>query len=104
MSKIVKYGGTIYLCGQTASDPKWDVAEQTRRCLDKVDELLVEAGSNRNKLLSVLIRLRDMNDFAAMNTIYEKWIVDHEKPARTCVEAKMARPDVLVEFTVVAAQ
>lgn len=104
MSKIVKHNGTIYLCGQTASDPAWDTAEQTQRCLDKIDALLAEAGSERNKLLSITIYVRDMKDFAAMNAVYDAWVADIEKPARACVEARMARPDVLVEFSVIAAQ
>ncbi|MBE9398075.1 RidA family protein [Pontibacterium sp. N1Y112] len=104
MSKIVKHNGTVYLCGQTASDPEWDTAEQTQRCLDKIDALLAEAGSERNKLLSITIYVRDMKDFAAMNAVYDAWVADCEKPARACVEARMARPDVLVEFTVIAAQ
>ncbi len=104
MSKIVKHNGTIYLCGQTASDPEWDITEQTERCLAKVDALLEEAGSDRNKLLSVTIYVRDMKDFAAMNAVWDAWIADYEKPARACVEARMARPDLLVEFSVTAAQ
>lgn len=104
MSKIVKHNDTIYLCGQTASDAEWNTAEQTQRCLDKIDALLAEAGSDRNKLLSITIYVRDMKDFAAMNAVYDAWVADIEKPARACVEARMARPDVLVEFSVIAAQ
>lgn len=103
MSKIVKHNGTVYLCGQTASDPQWDIAEQTQRCLDKVDALLVEAGTDRNRILSVTIYVRDMKDFAAMNQVWDAWVADGEKPARACVEARMARPDILVELSVIAA-
>ncbi len=103
MSKIVKHNGTIYLCGQTASDPDWDIAEQTQRCLDKVDALLAEAGSNRDRILSVTIYVRDMKDFAAMNAVWDAWVAEGEKPARACVEARMARPDILVELSVIAA-
>ncbi|MGH0002760.1 RidA family protein [Pseudovibrio ascidiaceicola] len=105
MSKIVKHNGTVYLCGQTAADdPSWDITEQTKRCLAKVDALLEQAGSNRNKILSTTIYVRDMKDFAAMNAVWDAWVAEGEKPARACVEARMARPDILVELTVVAAQ
>lgn len=103
MSKIVKHNGTVYLCGQTASDPDWDMTEQTQRCLDKVDALLAEAGSDRNRILSVTIYVRDIKDFAKMNAVWDAWVADGEKPARACVEAHMARPDILVELSVVAA-
>ncbi|WP_343563558.1 RidA family protein [Kiloniella sp. b19] len=103
MSKIVKHNGTVYLCGQTAGEAEWDIKEQTQRCLDKIEDLLKEAGSDRNKLLSVTIYVRDMKDFAAMNEVWDAWIADYEKPARACVEARMARPEILVELSVTAA-
>ena len=104
MSKIVKHNGTIYLCGQTAGEAEWDIAKQTEVCLEKVETLLAEAGSDKNKILSTTIYIRDMKDFAAMNAVWDAWVADGEKPARACVEARMARPEILVELTVVAAQ
>ncbi len=103
MSRIVKHNGTIYLCGQTAGDAAWDITEQTQRCLDKIDDLLAKAGSERDKFLSVTIYIRDMKDFAAMNAVWDAWVANCEKPARACVEARMARPEILVELTVTAA-
>ncbi|HCH25178.1 MAG TPA: hypothetical protein DE179_12885 [Oceanospirillaceae bacterium] len=103
MSKLVKHNNTVYLCGQTASDAGWDITEQTQRCLDKVEQLLANAGSNRNKILSITIYVRDMKDFATMNATYDAWVKGYNKPARACVEARMARPDILVELSVIAA-
>jgi enamine deaminase RidA (YjgF/YER057c/UK114 family) len=104
MSRIVKYNKTVYLCGQTAGHADWDVGEQTKRTLEKIDNLLAQAGTERNRILSVTIYLRDIKDFAAMNLIWDAWVADGEKPARACVEARMARPEILVEMSVVAAQ
>lgn len=104
MSRIVKHNNTIYLCGQTAGDEQWDIAEQTKRCLDKVDALLEQAGSHRDKILSVTIYIRDMKDFSAMNEVWDSWVANGEKPARACVEARMARDAILVELSVIAAQ
>ena len=103
MSRIVKHNHTVYLCGQTACDPQWDITEQTQRCLVKVEELLEQAGSSKNQLLNVTIYVRDMKDFAAMNLVWDAWVANCQKPARACVEARMARPDLLVEFSVTAA-
>ena len=105
MSRIVRHNGTVYLCGQTACDDNHQtIEEQTQGCLDKVDALLAEAGSDRDHLLSVTIYIRDMKDFAAMNGVYDAWVAGVGKPARACVEARMARQDILVEFSVVAAE
>lgn len=104
MSKIVKHNNTVYLCGQTAASEEWGIVEQTRRCLQQVEELLEEAGSSTDKLLTVTIYVRDMEDFSAMNDVWDAWVADKPKPARACVEAHMARPCVLVELSVTAAQ
>ncbi|NOI65819.1 RidA family protein [Vibrio sp. 99-8-1] len=104
MSRIVKHNNTIYLCGQTAGDEKWDIAEQTQRCLDKVEALLEQAGSDKDKILSVTIYIRDIKDFASMNQVWDAWVARGEKPARACVEARMARDSILVELSVIAAQ
>lgn len=103
MSKIVRHVGTVYLSGQTAGDADLDVAEQTQACLDKVDALLAEAGTSRERLISALIHIKSMSDFAAMNEVWDAWVADVCKPARTCVEATMARPEILVEISVTAA-
>ena len=104
MSKIVRHGGLAYLCGQTASGAAdADVGGQTREVLSRVDALLAEAGTDRTRLLSVLIHLKSMNDFAAMNLVWEAWLPASAAPARTTVEARLAAADLLVEMTVVAA-
>lgn len=103
MSRIVKHNGTIYLCGQVCADATKDIREQTQTMLDKVDALLTQAGSTRSHMLSATIYLRDMKDFAAMNEIWDAWVPEGDAPARACVEARMARQELLVEISVTAA-
>jgi enamine deaminase RidA (YjgF/YER057c/UK114 family) len=45
-----------------------------------------------------------MANFAAMNAVWDAWVVPHNTPARATVEAKLATPDYLVEIMVVAAR
>lgn len=104
MSRIVKHNGTIYLCGQVAADADKDITEQTQTMLDKVETLLEQAGSDKEHLLSATIYVRDMKDFAAMNTVWDAWVPKGHAPARACVEARMARPELLVEISVIAAE
>ncbi len=104
-SKIVEHGGVIYLSGQVADDPEADVQEQTRSTLAKVDELLTEAGSNREHILSATIYLRDIDQhFALMNEVWNAWVPEGHSPARACVEAHMARAQLLVEICIIAAK
>jgi len=102
MSKAVTYNGTIYLSGQVGN-PDEDLQAQTRTVLEKIEGLLAEAGSSKSHLLMATIWLADMSDFAAMNEVWEGWIAPGAPPARCCGEAKLARPELLVEIMIVAA-
>ena len=103
MSRIVVHNGTIYLCGQVCADASKGIEEQTQTMLAKVDALLLQAGSDRQHMLSATVYLRDMKDFAAMNGVWDAWVPEGHAPARACVEARMARPELLVEISVIAA-
>ncbi len=103
MSKIVVHNSTIYLCGQVADSRDADINVQTRETLAKIESLLEEAGSDKNHILSTTIYLKDMGDFAAMNDAWDNWIDEGHAPARACVKAAMASPELLVEMSVVAA-
>jgi enamine deaminase RidA (YjgF/YER057c/UK114 family) len=103
-SKIVVHGGVAYLSGQVAEDPDADIQQQTRSTLGRVDDLLAQAGSDREHLLSATIYLRDIdNDFALMNEVWDSWVPTGHAPARACVEAHMARSKLLVEICATAA-
>ena len=103
MSQIVVHNGVIHLAGQVG-EPGASVADQTRACLEKVDALLAEAGSDRSRILSTTIWLADMGDFAEMNAVWDEWVPAGHAPARACGEAKLALPDLAVEVMVIAAQ
>ena len=103
-SEIVIHNGTVHLAGQLADDYAGDIAEQTRQTLASVDRLLAEAGSDKSRILSVTIYLKDMADYAGMNAVWDTWVAEGTAPARACVEARLYDPRVLVEMMVVAAQ
>ena len=102
MSQIVKHGDTIYLAGQVGTAGA-SVAQQTQDCLDKIDALLAGAGSDNTRILQCVIWLADMADFEEMNGVWDAWVPEGHAPARACGEAKLARPDLLVELIVTAA-
>ncbi len=103
MSRIVTHGDTIYLAGQVGTAGA-SVAQQTQDCLDKIDGLLAEAGSDRTRILQTTIWLADMGDFAEMNAVWDAWVPEGHAPARACGEARLARPELRVEMIVVAAR
>lgn len=101
MSAINICNGMVYLAGQTP-DVDGCIRTQAENMLAKVDALLREAGSGREHMLAVTIYLRDMKDFAAFNEVYDAWIPAGATPGRACVEARMARENILCEAVVIA--
>ena len=102
-SEVVIHNGTVYLAGQLADDYRGDIRQQTRETLASIDRFLAEAGTDKSRILSVTIYLKDMADYAGMNAEWDAWVVPGATPARATGEAKLYDPQVLVEMSVIAA-
>ena len=104
MSQIVIHGDTVYLAGQVAKDASANITVQTQQVLEKIDALLAEAGSDKSKILSAQIWIANIGHFAQMNEVWDAWVPEGNAPARACIEARLASPDLLVEVGIVAAK
>ncbi|MEG1782615.1 MAG: RidA family protein [Oscillospiraceae bacterium] len=102
-SKVVEHGGIIYISGQTCSDPKGDIKQQTAEVLEKIDAILEKYGSDREHLLTATIYIKDMTLFKDMNSVWDNWVIPDNEPVRACVEAKLAASSLLVEVVCSAA-
>lgn len=105
MSRAVIHNGVAYLCGQVAGPEarEGDITAQTESMLARVDALLKEIGSSREQLLSATVYLKDGNDVAAMNAVWDAWVPEGYAPARTCVCAPLPAGELKVEITVTTA-
>jgi enamine deaminase RidA (YjgF/YER057c/UK114 family) len=103
MSEMTVHNGVAYLAGQVAEDDSLDISGQTREVLEQIDALLARAGSDRSKILRAQIYLVDLADFAAMNAVWEQWVVPGHTPARATVQAALANPNWKIEIVVTAA-
>jgi enamine deaminase RidA (YjgF/YER057c/UK114 family) len=102
-SEIAVAGNLVHLAGQLASDFSLDIRGQTQQTLAIIDQFLADAGTDKSKIMSVTIYLKNIEqDYAAFNEIWDAWVADIQALPRTCVEAKLYDPRVLVEMTVVA--
>ena len=72
------------------------------RCWRRSTACWSRSARDKSRLLSATIYLPDMADFAAMNAVWEAWVVPGQTPARATVEAGLAAPDYQVEIQVVA--
>lgn len=104
MTQATIFNGVAFLSGQV---PKatlgQDISAQAKEVLEQVGTLLAEIGSSKSRLLSCQIFLRDMADFEQWNEVWDGWVEAGTTPARTTVQAVMARPACKVEVTVTAA-
>ena len=103
-SRAVVYNGMVFLAGATADDRSQEIRGQTKQALAKIERFLANAGTDKSRLLSAQIWLKDIaNDFAGMNEIWDAWTAPDAAPARATAQCEMGAPDVLVEITVTAA-
>ena len=103
MSKVVIYNNTLYVSGQTARGVEEDIKKQTQAVLEKIEQILRQYGSGKDKLLSATIYLKDMSLFEGMNSVWDSWVIPGNEPARATVQAALADSGLLVEVSVIAA-
>jgi enamine deaminase RidA (YjgF/YER057c/UK114 family) len=101
-SDSVVHNGTVYLV-EVPSDLTVDIGQQTADMLASVERLLLQAGSNKSRLLMATIYLTDMADYDAMNAVWDAWVPAGCAPTRACVEARLAKPGLRVEIALTAA-
>lgn len=107
-SQAVVHNGTAFVSGCIPFDPKsmqcveGGVEAQAQRALDNLFAVVEAAGSDKSHVLKTTVFLKDMNDFAKVNAVYEKAFAPY-KPARSAVEVARLPRDVLVEVECIAA-
>ncbi len=103
MSEAVTHDGRIYCAGMIPEDTSLDITGQVKQALAEIDSLLAKGGSDKTRILSAVIWLADISDFAAMNKVWDAWVTPSQTPARATVEARPNDPNMKVEIMVVAA-
>ena len=106
-SQAVVAGGFVYCSGQIPLDPatgqfvEGGVREQTRQVLQNLSKVLEAAGSSLGRVVKTTVFLADMNDFAAMNETYAKF-VKAPFPARSTVQVARLPRDARIEIDAIA--
>ena len=86
-SQAVVVNGLVFTSGQIAINPASGNVEattieaQTEQVCTNLKNVLEASGSSLEKAVKTVCFLKDMNDFAAFNAVYGKYIT--EKPARS---------------------
>lgn len=105
-SHAVLAGDYLYLSGQipvnseTGEIPS-GFKEQMHQVMTNLGNVLAEADADFSQVVKATVYLKDIGDFAAMNTVYAEYMGEN-KPARACVEVARLPKDVLVEIDLIA--
>jgi reactive intermediate/imine deaminase len=103
----IRANGFVFTAGQVGTDPHTealvgpDVASQTRQAIANVQTILEAGGCSLRDLVKTTVFLADIRTFDQMNAVYRE-LIPEPRPARSTVEARLARPDILVEIEAVA--
>jgi len=105
-SQGIRCGGLVFTSGQLGIHPETgempvSIQEQTRQSLENVKSVLEAAGSGLDKAVKMTVFLKDMNDFVAMNEIYQEFF-QNDFPARSAVEVARLPKDARIEIEAVA--
>ena len=105
-SQAVQYGNLLFVSGQIAIDPQTgnlvegDIEAQTEQVLKNLTAIIAKAGMAVADVLKCSCFLKDMNDFARFNAVYENYFGE-SLPARETVEVSRLPKDVRVEVSAI---
>ena len=102
-SEAAIFNGVVYLAGMVPECQAKDIRSQTADVLRQIDLRLLEAGSDKTRILRAQIYLQDISDITAMNEVWDAWVVAGSAPPRATVQAALANPDYKLEVVVTAA-
>ena len=105
-SQAIEVNGTVYTSGvipvipETGEIPEGSV-EQAKQAFANLSHLLEAAGSGMNEVVKTTVFIKEMNDFGAINEVYQSFFTE-PFPARSCVEVARLPKDVMLEIEAVA--
>ena len=108
-SQAIEVNGFVFAAGQIPIDPKTGnfveggIKEQTRQAIVNAGNILKAAGTDLSHVVKTTVYLDNMDDFAAMNEVYEQYF-SRPFPARSAVAVKKLPKGALVEVEVLAAK
>jgi len=106
-SPAIKAGNLLFISGQIPIDPatgnliQGEIAAQAEQVMKNLTALLLAAGASFTNVVRTTVYLADMNDFAGMNEVYSRYIVD-PPPARATVQVARLPRDVKIEIDAIA--
>jgi enamine deaminase RidA (YjgF/YER057c/UK114 family) len=102
--RVVEHAGVLHFGGLVADDMSKDMKGQTAEICGKIDALLEQVGSTREKLLTAMIYVSDFSQKDGMNEAWLEWLPGEHLPTRATIGGAELGENVLVEIVVSAAK
>ncbi len=102
--RVVEHAGVLHFGGLVAGDLSKDMKGQTADICRKIDALLEQVGSSKEKLLTAMIYISDFSKKDGMNEAWLEWLPGDHLPTRATIGVSDLGKDVLVEIVVSAAK
>ena len=106
-SPALRAGNLLFISGQIPLDPatgalvEGSMAEQAEQVMKNLTAMLAGAGLDFSHVVRTTVFINDMDQFAAMNEVYAKYIVD-PPPARSTVQVARLPRNVAIEIDAIA--
>lgn len=105
-SQCIEHNGMLYISGQLPGNPDLmslpeDIESQTNLVLEKIDLILTQAGSSREKVIQMRIYISDIELWDRVNKVYTGFFVEH-KPVRCIVPTCRLHYGCLIEAEAMA--
>ena len=108
-SHAIKSKGLIFCSGQIPMDwetgqmIRGDIRVQTRQVFENLKKVLAEAGSSLEKVVKVTVFMTDLNEFQAMNDVYQEFF-PLDPPARSTVQVSALAMGAAIEIELIASE
>ena len=106
-SQAIQAGEFLFVAGQIPADPvtgdivRDDIQKATKRVMENLKAIVVEAGYSMEDLVRCRVYLKSMDDFKQMNEVYGSYFGE-KPPARAAIEVSKLPLDVDVEISALA--
>jgi 2-iminobutanoate/2-iminopropanoate deaminase len=106
-SQAIRAGQFLFVSGQVPIDPatgdliQGSIADQTRRALQNIGEILTAGGASFQQVVRTTVYLADLSDFTAMNDVYATFFTAPQ-PARSTIQAARLPRDARIEIDMIA--
>lgn len=108
--QAIDLGNLVLTSGQLPINPKTgdfplDIQEQTRRSLENISSILIEAGLSVKDIVKTTVFVKDLSQFTLINEAYQQFFDqfgEGKYPARSCVEVARLPKDAGIEIEAIA--